>query len=103
MNASQLTRISDAITLERARAPNYKGGDPDRNARGENFLSGKGSPSPNLGGGGYSHKQERRRGRDSIERLESEAMKDRLLKHALGALILVLMFTGWHIVYKWVH
>lgn len=48
-----------------------------------------------------SNEQIWRRGRDDAFFVESEAMRQRLLKHAFVALIVVLMFIGWHFVNKW--
>lgn len=101
MNAHTLSRIADAITLERARAPYNDGRDQDGGPRRENLISGKGGPRPDLRGSGSRYQQERRRGGDVISHHESEAMKARLLKHAFVALIVVLMFIGWHFVDKW--
>lgn len=101
MNANQLTRISDAITLERARASDYKDRGADGSARGENHLFGEGSPRPDLRRSGSSNKQIRRRGGDHAFADEIEAMKQRLLKHALYALIVVFMSIGWHFMNKW--
>lgn len=101
MNANQLTRISDAITLERARASDYQDRSADRGARRENHLSGASSPSSDLRGSGSSNKQIRGRGGDHAFADEIEAMKQRLLKHALYALIVVFVSIGWHFVNKW--
>jgi len=103
MNANTLARIADAITLERNRASL----DQDRGSGGvasrENHISRTGSAGPDLRGGGPSHQQERRRGGDHDFVAEIEDMKKRLLKHAFYALIVVLMFIGWHFVNKWPH
>lgn len=101
MNANQLTRISDAITLERARASDHQDRGADGSARRENHLFGASGPGSDLRGGGSSNKQIRGRGGDHAFADEIEAMKQRLLKHAFLALIVVLMFIGWHIVNKW--
>lgn len=103
MNANTLARIADAITLERNRASL----DQNRGSSGvpswENHLSGKSSPGPDLRRGGASNKQVGRRSGNNAYAAEIEDMKRRLLKHAFVALIIVLMFIGFHFVNKWPH
>ena len=105
MNAHQLTRIADdlAISLRRDRAPPDKNRGGDGIPWGQDQLSRKGSPRPDLRGSSIGHEQIRGRSRDVISHYESEAMKARLLKHAFLALIVVLMFIGFHFVNKWPH
>lgn len=105
MNANQLTRIADdiAISLRRDRAPPDKNRGGDGIPWGQDQLSRKGSARPDLRGGGARDQQIRRRGGDAALYHESEAMKARLIKHAFLALIVVLMFIGFHFVNKWPH
>jgi len=103
MNAHTLARIADAITLERNRASLDQNRGSGGIAPWENQLSRNSSSRPDMGGGGISHKQERRRCGHNAYVAEIEDMRRRLLKHAFVALIVLLMFIGWHIVNKWPH
>ena len=102
MNANTLARIADAITLERNRASLDQNRGPGGVSPWENHLSGASGPGSDLRSGGSSNKQIRGRGGDHAFADEIEAMKQRLLKHALYALIVVFMSIGWHFMNKWI-
>lgn len=101
MNAHTLTRIADAITLERAREPDNPRGGPGGEPRGKDLV-------PRTRGAGYhlrdsslGNVQERRRSGHDALIAESEAMKHRLLKHALFAVCVVLTAVAFHVMTRW--
>ena len=100
MNASQLTRIVDAIALERAGKPPHQVGDYWRNPQGENQLSRASSARADLRRGGIGVLEiGGRSGHPAIDP-EGEAMKQRLIWHGLIALAVVLAVLAFQVVRK---
>ena len=101
MNAHTLTRIADAITLERARAPNYKDRSQNRIPFGNDQLSRAGSAIADLRGGRAGDVQERGyRGHDPFA-LESEAMKHRLIRYVMTGLAVFLAALAFQFGTRW--
>lgn len=97
MNANQLTRIVDAIALERAGKPPHQVGDYWRNTQGEDQLSRTSSARADLRRGGIGVLEiGGRSGHPAIDP-EGEAMKQRLIKHMLIAVAIVTVFLAFHV------
>lgn len=100
MNANQLTRIVDAIALERVGKPPHQVGDYWRDPQGEDQLSRTGSAGAHIRRGSAGVFEIGRRSGNPAVDPEGEAMKQRLIKHMLWAVAIVLAFAAWHVVSK---
>lgn len=98
LSTHAVSRIVDAIALERAGKPAHKVGDYWRDPQRQDQLSRTSSARADLRGGSAGVVEVWRRSGNPAIDPEGEAMKQRLLKHALIAVCFVLAAVAANIV-----
>ena len=100
LSTHAVSRIVDAIALERAGKPAHQIGDWTRLPQRQDRLSRTGGASSDLGSSRISVIEVGGRSRNASGCAEEQAMKQRLMKHMLWAVAIVLAFMAWHVVSK---